>query len=153
MTEFAIDLDSVLRAPIMDSLNARFPPKVKPNKITSLLPNSNSKKSNYTLPKALIDYKHIFQTNKTLSPDAIKIWNEKNRLDGWDVMYFDDWQGDKWVKDTFNGTKIQWAWDFMTRPVLKADFLRHMLPLVLGGVYVDVDVSRRPVFTVEAHGC
>lgn len=89
----------------------------------------------------MIHHKTIYQTNKALVPESINKWNAANRPDRWDVHFFDDWQGDRWVRDTFNGTVIQWAWSYMTRPVLRADFLRYMLPLVNGGVYVDIDVS------------
>ena len=88
----------------------------------------------------MIDHKTIYQINKALVPESINKWNAANRPDGWDVHFFDDWQGNRWVHDTFNGTAIQWAWSYMTRPVLRADFLRYMLPLVNGGVYVDIDV-------------
>ena len=47
----------------------------------------------------------------------------------------------EWVEENFRASDVEWAWGYMHRGVLRADFLRYLLPLVEGGVYSDVDVS------------
>lgn len=92
----------------------------------------------------MIDYKNIFQTDKTRNEDAeraITRWDEKNQNDGWKVRFFDDADAEAWMRDSFQGSEVEWAWEFMKRGVLRADFFRYMLPLIEGGVYTDVDVS------------
>jgi alpha 1,6-mannosyltransferase len=89
----------------------------------------------------MIEYRNIFQTDKDAAPEAKKKWEAKNAADGWSVDFYDDERAQGWMEDNFAGSGVEWAWDFMKRGVLRADFLRYMLPLVKGGVYVDVDVS------------
>ena len=74
-----------------------------------------------------------------------KRWVQLNKVDGWRLNFLDDEDADEWVKETFEGSEVEWAWDFMDRGVLKADLLRYLLPLVEGGVYSDVDVSVQTV--------
>ena len=93
------------------------------------------------LPGPMIEYKNIFQTDRDAAPEAMKRWNAKNGQDGWAVDFYDDARAQGWIEANFGGSDVEWAWDFMQRGVLRADFLRYMLPLVKGGVYVDVDVS------------
>lgn len=95
----------------------------------------------YSLPGPMISYKNIFQTDREPAPDAKKKWEAKNRADGWQVDFYDDERAQSWMEEHFAGSRVEWAWDAMKRGVLRADFLRYMLPLVKGGVYVDVDVS------------
>ena len=94
---------------------------------------------------ALIDYKTIYLTDKTVSAQTKQAeaqWSEINGPDGWKVKFFDDEKAEEWMKRTFADSDILWAWEYMDRGVLKADFIRYLLPLVHGGVYSDVDVSR-----------
>lgn len=82
-------------------------------------------------------------TDKTFDPQnkIIQSWAETNSKDGWQINFLDDQQAQNWVEMNFRRTDVEWAWNFMHRGVLKADFLRYLLPLVHGGVYSDVDVS------------
>lgn len=64
-----------------------------------------------------------------------------NQEDGWKLNFLDDNEAWAWVGKTFPNTDVMWAWSYMHRGVLRADFLRYLLPLVEGGVYSDVDVS------------
>ena len=91
----------------------------------------------------MIHYKTIHQTDKTKESigDMTEEWVSMNKADGWTLNFMDDNDAWGWVNETFPGTDVQWAWGYMHRGVLRADFLRYLLPLVEGGVYSDVDVS------------
>jgi alpha 1,6-mannosyltransferase len=91
----------------------------------------------------MISYKHIHQTDKTRdsAQEAGKPWSKLNMKDGWQVKFLDDDGAFDWVGSVFEGSDVEWAWRYMHRGVLRADFLRYLLPLVEGGVYSDVDVS------------
>lgn len=126
LTSFALALPAAVSHPVLASLRGHF-----------------GNTSEYE-PTAMIESKSIYQTDKTKNTeaeDAIGRWSEKNAADGWTVRFFDDADAASWMRDKFAGSEVEWAWDFMRRGVLRADFLRYMLPLVEGGVYTDVDVS------------
>jgi alpha 1,6-mannosyltransferase len=89
----------------------------------------------------MIDYKNVYMTNKVLDPDPVHKWEKKNGADGWAVQFYDDDQGRDWMERHFAGTDVEQTWNWLKRPVLKADFLRYLLPMVQGGVYADTDVS------------
>ena len=95
----------------------------------------------------MVEYKNVFQTDRDPAPEAEARWNKANGKDGWSVDFYDDARAQSWMEETFGGSDVEWAWDFMKRGVLRADFLRYMLPLVKGGVYVDVDVSDSMILT------
>jgi alpha 1,6-mannosyltransferase len=91
----------------------------------------------------MISYKTIHQTDKT--KDTLnwetEEWVKLNAKDGWRLNFLDDHDAEEWMLKHFGGSDVEWAWEYMHRGVLKADFLRYMLPLVEGGVYSDVDVG------------
>jgi alpha 1,6-mannosyltransferase len=92
----------------------------------------------------MISYKTIHQTDKSkqeLNAET-RSWVEMNEKDGWRLNFLDDQDAWDWVQRVFPGSDIEWAWKYMHRGVLRADFLRYLLPLIEGGVYSDVDVSR-----------
>jgi alpha 1,6-mannosyltransferase len=91
----------------------------------------------------MISYKTVHQTDKTRdSADAAgRPWLKLNARDGWRLNFLDDDEAFEWVADRFEGSDVEWAWRYMHRGVLRADFLRYLLPLIEGGVYSDVDVS------------
>ncbi|EIW65789.1 hypothetical protein TREMEDRAFT_70437 [Tremella mesenterica DSM 1558] len=95
----------------------------------------------------MISYKHIHQTDKTFkNSEETRAWVNMNKADGWTLNFLDDQAAAAWTKDLFHDTDIEWAWDYMHRGVLRADFLRYLLPLVQGGVYSDVDtLPLRPI--------
>jgi alpha 1,6-mannosyltransferase len=90
-------------------------------------------------------YRNIFQTDKRPPGDLSNEWAEMNKADGWVLDFYTDERAQEWVDETFaddEGVRsVKWAYDYMKRGVLKADFLRYLLPLVKGGVYSDTDVS------------
>lgn len=92
---------------------------------------------------AMVDYKTIWQTDKTMESmgDDSQEWLRQNEADGWTLNFLDDAAAAEWVKQKFVGGDVIWTWEYMTRGVLQADFLRYLLPLVEGGVYSDADVS------------
>lgn len=115
---------------MLDRLSASLPPSH-----AELLPQRE-----YDYDTAMVAYKHLFQTDK--NPELNEMsqeWRDMN--DGWDYEFFDDSAMQTWVNDIFPEGDIRWAWEYMPRPILKADFLRYLLPFVKGGVYSDVDVS------------
>lgn len=89
----------------------------------------------------MIDYKNVYLTNKAYDPVPVERWEKSNAADGWKVQYFDDEQGKSWLERHFAGTDVERTWNWFTRPVMKADFLRYLLPMLQGGVYADTDVS------------
>ena len=91
----------------------------------------------------MIAYKTIHQTDKTLKTmkDQTQTWIELNKADGWSLHRSDDAMAWEWVGNTFAGSDVEWAWNYMHRGVLRADLLRYLRLLVDGGVYSDVDVS------------
>lgn len=92
----------------------------------------------------MIDHKMIHQTDKEPQSQFNRfsqLWRDKNAPDGWTTNFLDDAAAEEWVRGEFEGSPVEWTWDFLHRGVLKADFLRYLLPLIRGGVYSDVDVS------------
>lgn len=94
----------------------------------------------------MVSYKTIYQTDKNRSTlgEESQAWADMNRPDGWELRFLSDKNAQEWVEDKFKGSEVEWAWDYMHRGVLRADFLRYLLPLIRGGVYTDVDVSYPP---------
>lgn len=100
---------------------------------------------------SMISYKNIFQTDKKSAHNAeTQLWESMNRADGWTLDFYNDTESQAWVEETFGDSQVVWAWDYLPRGVLKADFLRYLLPLVKGGVYSDTDT--RPVRPIEQWG-
>ena len=90
----------------------------------------------------MISYKTIHQTDKMSEhQQATEDWLTMNEIDGWRLNFLDDEAAWKWVEEEFWDSDVLWAWQYMHRGVLRADFLRYLLLLVEGGVYSDVDVS------------
>ena len=91
----------------------------------------------------MISYQTIHQTDKSVKTKSWETeeWVRMNEKDGWKLNFLDDDMALKWVKERFTGSDVLWAWEYMHRGVLRADFLRYLLPLLEGGVYSDVDVS------------
>ncbi|KAK4684376.1 hypothetical protein P7C73_g5802, partial [Tremellales sp. Uapishka_1] len=91
----------------------------------------------------MITYKTIHQTDRTIESAGryTQAWRDMNKVDGWIVNLMDDQMASEWVQKLFGGSDVAWAWRYMHRGVLRADLLRYLLPLVVGGVYSDVDVS------------
>lgn len=92
--------------------------------------------------ESVIEQNTIFQTDKELNDEALNnadLWLDLNK--GWKVDFFTDQDMQQFVDENFGKSEIGWAWEFMSRGVLKADFWRYLIPLVRGGVYTDVDVS------------
>lgn len=103
----------------------------------------SSPEEHYT--QAVIDHKTIYLTDKTrsnASDTAAAEWSDYNRRSGWKIEFFDDHQADTWVRRLFGQeSEVVWAWKYMERGVLRADFFRYLIPLIRGGVYTDIDVS------------
>lgn len=133
--DFVVTLSMRLHSPFLSSLHDHLPPAC----IDALPDYPNSQPY---LP-SMVSYKNIHMTDKTFDPENkfIQSWAETNSKDGWRINFLDDQQAQDWVEMNFRRTDVEWAWNFMHRGVLKADFLRYLLPLVQGGVYSDVDVS------------
>ena len=90
----------------------------------------------------MISYKTIHQTDKTDgNREETRRWVWMNEVDGWKLNFLDDNTAWAWVEQVFGGSDVDWAWRYMHRGVLRADFLRYLLPLIEGGVYSDVDVG------------
>lgn len=93
----------------------------------------------------MVAYRNIFQTDKKPAGDFSKKWESMNKADGWVLDFYDDARAEQWVDETFTMPDdvkgVRWAYHYMKRGVLKADFLRYLLPLIKGGVYSDTDVS------------
>lgn len=132
--DFALKLDSSISAPIIYSLHTHLP---------STLRGLFSEPARPTMgPPSMISYKTIHQTDKTKEiNDMTRQWVSMNENDGWRLNFLDDDDAWAWVQSKFAGTDVEWAWTYMHRGVLRADFLRYMLPLIEGGVYSDADVS------------
>ena len=97
----------------------------------------------------MISYKTIHQTDKTdVMNNDMKEWIRVNEPDGWELNFMNDADAWAWVKEVFPDTDVEWAWGYMHRGVLRADFLRYLLPLVHGGVYSDVDVGIQRVLAL-----
>lgn len=93
--------------------------------------------------RPVIEYRNIFQTDKVDPSEYSKIWEDKNRGDGWVLDFYSDARAQEWVDETFHDGErgVKWAYHAMRRGVLKADFLRYLLPMIKGGVYSDTDVG------------
>ena len=79
-----------------------------------------------------------------LSADSLKnidLWQRMNAADGWHVEFSDDSDSYRWMKDHWAGSDVEWTWEFMHRPVLRADLWRYLKILHTGGVYTDIDAS------------
>ncbi|WWD21213.1 hypothetical protein CI109_105697 [Kwoniella shandongensis] len=142
--DFAVTLPMRFHSPFLSSIHTHLPPDY-PN----LVPDYPEAKP--TLP-AMINYKQIHQTDKKFdeSNPLIKLWQDMNGPDGWTLNFLDDDGAGDWVDKYFARSDIEWAWKYMHRGVLRADFLRYLLPLVKGGVYSDVDT--RPLRPIEQWG-
>jgi alpha 1,6-mannosyltransferase len=93
----------------------------------------------------MISYKTIHQTDTSKETSwETQDWINLNEKDGWKLNFMDDEDARVWMLTHFQGSDIEWAWEYMHRGVLRADLLRYLLPLVEGGVYADVDVGRPP---------
>ncbi|OCF32401.1 hypothetical protein I317_05600 [Kwoniella heveanensis CBS 569] len=145
--DFAISLPMALHVPLLTSLYTHAPPRY-PSTVPSPPFMPDWKKPS----PAMISYKTIHQTDKTYNPDneLTQEWKAMNEADGWELNFMDDGAAQGWLENLFGGSQVEWAWNFMHRGVLKADFLRYILPLVLGGVYSDVDT--RPIRPIEQWG-
>ena len=131
--DFIFTLPDTLHIPLLGQLSAHLPPDRK-----DLLPEPKP----WTQAPAMISYKTIHQTDKKFGiNDETQMWINLNEKDGWQLNFLDDDGAERWAERWFDGTDVMWAWHYMHRGVLKADFLRYLLPLVEGGVYSDVDVS------------
>lgn len=149
---FFVNLWQFTSTLIPDSLRGRFQAGIHAH-----LPPSH--KSMYLAPsgqdmeaplKPMWDFKTIFQTDKNETKTGAK-WVEDNP--GWTLDFYSDDAAERFVRETFppaeppkdhNDRDIQdvsWTWHTLNRGVLKADFLRYLLPLVKGGVYVDTDTT------------
>ncbi|TYJ57723.1 hypothetical protein B9479_001577 [Cryptococcus floricola] len=142
--DFAVSLPMGLHSPFLSSLYAHLPPS-HPDLVPDY-PNAQS-----YLP-SMISYKSIHMTDKTFNPsnELVQTWQRVNERDGWKLNFLDDSAAAQWVEKVFKRSDVEWAWNFMHRGVLKADFLRYLLPLIEGGVYSDVDT--RPIRPVEQWG-
>lgn len=88
-----------------------------------------------TLPKSMMDYKFIHQTDKVKDGGAMsRSWKDMNSPDGWKYVFYDDDRADTWISRQLRGSEVAWAWHALRRGVLKADFFRYLVVLVQGGV-------------------
>ncbi|WWC63834.1 uncharacterized protein I303_106439 [Kwoniella dejecticola CBS 10117] len=142
--DFALSLPEPLHTPLLSSLFYHSPPNYE-NIVSTFYPDQPHSPS-------MISYKYIHQTDKEYNPEneLPKVWESINKPDGWRMNFLDDAQAHNWMLSQFEGSDVNWAWDYMHRGVLKADFLRYLLPLVVGGVYSDVDT--RPIRPIEEWG-
>jgi alpha 1,6-mannosyltransferase len=101
--------------------------------------------------KPMTAFRNIFQTDNKPQGAWSREWAAMNKEDGWVLDFYDDDKAQQWVDDTFGDVtdehSVKWAYHFMHRGVLKADFLRYLLPLVKGGFYADTDVGSKVVRT------
>ncbi|WWC91016.1 uncharacterized protein L201_005956 [Kwoniella dendrophila CBS 6074] len=147
--DFALSLPLALHSPLLTSLFYHAPPnqpKLVPAHPTISNENIQPK------PNSMISYKYIHQTDKEYDPsnELQKQWERINKPDGWSIHFLDDQQAHDWMLKWFRRSDVEFAWDYMHRGVLKADFLRYLLPLVMGGVYSDVDTQ--PLRPIEQWG-
>ncbi|ORX39234.1 hypothetical protein BD324DRAFT_576681 [Kockovaella imperatae] len=140
---FAAHLPSDKSPHLSASIEAHLPPFMKP---TYLSPADSSFR-----PPAMISYKKIHQTDKKDNHQkATEEWIGMNEVDGWKLNFLDDDRASAWVEEQFRDSDVSWAWQYMHRGVLRADFLRYLLPLLEGGVYSDVDTT--PLRPIEQWG-
>ncbi|WVQ81321.1 hypothetical protein IAT38_003444 [Cryptococcus sp. DSM 104549] len=142
--DFAVSLPMRLHSPLVSALHARLPPSHP-----DIIPDYPNAQPFYP---SMISHKHIHMTDKTFNPDnkLIRSWQAMNKKDGWQLNFLDDAQAGEWVDSNFKRSDVEWAWKYMHRGVLRADFLRYLLPLVQGGVYSDVDTQ--PIRPIEQWG-
>ena len=102
----------------------------------------------------MISYKNIHQTdrNETTLGEETQAWLDMNTSDGWTLNFLSDTAAARWIKANFEDSDIEWAWNYMHRGVLRADFLRYLLLLIEGGVYSDIDVSTSSDLCLVVHG-
>ncbi|KAK6906414.1 hypothetical protein L486_06022 [Kwoniella mangroviensis CBS 10435] len=145
--DFALALPMPLHSPLLSSLFYHSPPHYD-----AVVPSYPLSSGTRRPPTSMISYKYIHQTDKefNLDNDLTKIWTEMNKPDGWELNFLDDNQAHEWMLKHFRKSDVSWAWDYMHRGVLKADFLRYLLPLIMGGVYSDVDTQ--PIRPIEQWG-
>ncbi|KAL7421127.1 hypothetical protein Q5752_004012 [Cryptotrichosporon argae] len=143
LAEFTFSLPAALHAPLLSSLYQHQPPGAVYVRRPAELRHA---------PTSMISYKTIHQTDKTAASVGAesRAWQALNAADGWAYNFLDDAAAQKWVDATFAASNVSWAWEYMHRGVLRADFLRYLLPLVEGGVYSDVDT--RPLRPIEQWG-
>ncbi|WWC72912.1 uncharacterized protein I206_106876 [Kwoniella pini CBS 10737] len=142
--DFALSLPEPLHNQLLSSLYYHYPPNYE-----NIISDSYSGQTN---SPSMISFKNIHQTDKEFNPEneLPKIWENLNKADGWKMNFLNDQQAHDWMLSKFEGSDVNWAWDYMHRGVLKADFLRYLLPLIIGGVYSDVDT--RPIRPIEEWG-
>ncbi|KAJ9115018.1 hypothetical protein QFC22_005346 [Naganishia vaughanmartiniae] len=94
------------------------------------------------LPKGILDYKFIHQTDKKEDGGKMsQAWRDMNQADGWRHVFYDDERADTWISRQLRNSEVAWAWGALRRGVLKADFFRYLVVLVQGGLYSDVDTK------------
>lgn len=132
--DFAIKLDPSIASPLLYNLYQHLP-----SNLNGLF---DEPERPHIGPPSMISYKTIHQTDKTSEINSMtRQWVSMNEKDGWSLNFLDDDAAWEWVQSKFPGTDVEWAWSYMHRGVLRADFLRYLLPLLEGGVYSDTDVS------------
>ncbi|ORY33027.1 hypothetical protein BCR39DRAFT_520802 [Naematelia encephala] len=147
--QFVLSLPTRLHHPFTHSLISHLPPSLSQSeqRLPIPIPNAPAKRR----PASMISYKIIHQTDKVNNHAAESDeWKKMNAVDGWRLNFLDDQAAEEWVYEVFRGSNVLWAWKNLHRGVLKADFLRYLLPLIVGGVYSDVDT--RPIRPIEQWG-
>jgi hypothetical protein len=72
------------------------------------------------------------------------VQNEINLHPGWEVSICDNAAKDKFMRDTFPGTSLLWAYENINKiagGAAKADIWRYATLYVHGGVYIDADAA------------
>lgn len=113
---------------------------------------------------SMVDFPLIHQTDKESDPDNkhTRTWADMNKNDGWTTRFYDDDQAEIWLMERL-GTKptpvdggdghqsdhqdetgdILWAWRYMKRGVMKADFFRYLVVMFDGGVVSHDSLNRQ----------
>lgn len=155
LVQFANGLPSAMHAALLQSLESHLPPRLRKN--PPYLPTRRHEqhgRPDRSQPPQMVAYKTIHMTDATpLAADSTRnmdLWLRMNAADGWRVEFSDDSDSYRWMKDHWAGSDVEWTWEFMHRPVLRADLWRYLKILHTGGVYTDIDTQ--PIRPVEHWG-
>ncbi|KAG8852235.1 membrane-bound alpha-1,6- mannosyltransferase Initiation-specific [Tulasnella sp. 330] len=132
---------------ILDALPQFFPnaENLFKNRLGDVAHTMTSGSSSQPPLPAMIDFQHVWQTNKDRVGD-LGGWLLMNP--NWEWSMLDDRQADEWIDRYFPASEVKAMWHALPLGIMRADTLRYLLLLVHGGVYSDVDTAcLKPIST------